>query len=55
MEFLLFCIIFVTAFLVAFKPQKQKLAHILLTVSILMSVFIWLVATWGMLVPAGNL
>ncbi|MGL4476547.1 MAG: hypothetical protein ACRC6S_03675 [Shewanella sp.] len=55
MEFLLFCIIFVTALLVAFKPQKQKLAHILLTISILLSLFIWLIATWGMLVPAGNL
>ncbi|MCL1138067.1 hypothetical protein [Shewanella pneumatophori] len=55
MEFLLFCLIFIACFLVAFKPHKQKLAHIFLALSILMSMGIWLIATWGMLVPAGNL
>ncbi|WP_185976953.1 MULTISPECIES: hypothetical protein [Shewanella] len=55
MEFLLFCLIFFTAFLVAFKPHKQGMANICLFASIAMSVLIWLLGTWDMLVPAGNL
>ena len=55
MEFLLFCLIFFTAYLVAFKPHKQRMADICLCASIGMSILIWVIATWGMVVPAGNL
>ena len=55
MEFLLFCLIFVTGYLVAFKPHKQSIADKCLIGCIALSIFIWVVATWGMLIPAGNL
>ncbi len=55
MEFLLFCLVFISAFLVAFKPEKEKLASRLLVISILLSIFIWFVMTASMIIPAGNL
>lgn len=55
MEFVLFCLIFITAWIVGFKPQKQSLANKCLIGCISLSIFIWIVATWGMLIPAGNL
>ncbi|MCL1035966.1 hypothetical protein L2725_02070 [Shewanella corallii] len=55
MEFILFCLVFAAAALVAFKPEKEKLASRLLVSSILLSVFIWIVMTAGMIIPPGNL
>ena len=55
MEFLLFCLVFFTCYLVGFKPEKVKLANICLCGCIGFGVFIWVMATWSMLVPAGNL
>lgn len=55
MEFLILVIVFICAYLVGFKPEKQRLAHILLCVGIGLSMFVWLMGTWGQLVPSGNL
>lgn len=55
MEALILCLIFAAAYLVGFKPERKKAANILLCLSIVVSVFVWLIATWGQIVPVGNL
>ncbi len=55
MELLLLSFIFFTACLITFKPEKEKLANRCLGICIAASIAIWLLATWEMLVPAGNI
>jgi hypothetical protein len=53
-EFLNLVIIFVTAFLVFRKPEKERLAFRLLVVSVLLMVFLFSVATRTALLPGLN-
>ena len=54
MEFLNLVLIFVTAWLIWRRPEKQKLACILLCVSILLMAFVFVVGTHTSLLPALN-
>ncbi len=54
MEFTLFCIAAYAAYLVYKKPEKEKLADRLLFSCIGMSFFIWIMMSWGILLPVGN-
>ncbi len=54
MEFLNLIIIFITAALVLFRPDREKLAFRLLTVSILLMVFLFALATRTSLLPGLN-
>lgn len=54
MEFLILVLIFVTAWLIWQRPEKEKLARILLCVSILLMAFVFLLGTRTSLLPALN-
>ena len=54
MEFLNLVLILVTAWLLWRRPEKEKLARILLCTSILLMVFVFLVGTRTSLLPALN-
>ncbi|USD37479.1 MULTISPECIES: hypothetical protein [Ferrimonas] len=54
MEFTNFCIMAFAAYLVLKKPEKEKLADRLLFGSIALSFFIWIMMSWGTLMPIGN-
>jgi hypothetical protein len=53
-EFLNLAVIFVTAYLVLRKPQKERLAFGLLVFSVLLMVFLFSVATRTGLLPGVN-
>ncbi len=54
MEFLNLVIIFITAFLVFRRPEKERLARRLLVVSILLMVLLFMVGTRTSLLPGLN-
>jgi hypothetical protein len=54
MEFLNLVLIFITAFLVFRKPEKERLAFRLLVVSVLLMVFLFSLATRTALLPGLN-
>jgi hypothetical protein len=54
MEFLNFVLIFVTAFLLLRKPEKERLAFRLLVVSTLLMVALFLIATRTAILPGVN-
>lgn len=54
MEFLNLVLIFVTAFLVFRKPEKERLAFRILVVSVLLMVFLFSMATRTALLPGVN-
>ena len=54
MEFLNFVLIFVTAWLVFRKPQKENLAFSILVVSVLLMVVLFSIATRTALLPGVN-
>jgi hypothetical protein len=53
-EFLNFTLIFVTAFLLLRKPEKERLAFRLLVVSVLLMVALFLIATRTAILPGVN-
>nr|WP_246813959.1 hypothetical protein [Ferrimonas balearica] len=53
-EFLLFCIAAYAAYLVLKKPEKEALADRLLFACMGLSLFIWIMMSWGILMPIGN-
>lgn len=55
MEALILCLVFAAAYIVGFKPERKKTANVMLCLSLVLSLFVWLIATWGHIVPAGNL
>ncbi len=54
MEFLNFALMFVIAFLLLRKPEKERLAFRLLTVSVLLMVALFLIATRTAILPGVN-
>ena len=54
MEFLNLVLIYVTAWLIWQRPEKESLARTLLCVSILLMAFVFLVGTRTSLLPAVN-
>lgn len=54
MEFLSWIIIFITAFLVFRRPDRERLAFTLLIVSVLLMVFMFSVGTHTSLLPGLN-
>ncbi len=54
MEFLNFVLIFITAWLIFRKPEKERLAFRLLVVSVVLMVVLFSIATRTSLLPAVN-
>jgi hypothetical protein len=54
MEFLNFVLIFITAYIVLRKPEKERLAFRLLVVSVLLMVALFLIATRTAILPGVN-
>ncbi len=54
MEFLNLVLIFVTAYLVFRKPEKERLAFRILVVSVLLMIFLFSMATRTALLPGVN-
>ena len=54
MEFLTFILIFISAWLVLRRPEKERLASRLLVVSILLMVFLFTLGTRTSLLPGLN-
>ncbi len=54
MEFLNFVLLFVIAFLLLRKPEKERLAFRLLVVSVSLMIFLFLVATRTAILPGVN-
>jgi hypothetical protein len=53
-EFLNFVLILVTAVLILHKPEKERLAFRLLVVSVLLTAFLFLIATRSSILPGVN-
>lgn len=54
MEFLNFVLIFITAYLLLRKPEKERLAFRLLVISVLLMVALFAIATRTALLPGVN-
>lgn len=54
MEFLNLCLMFVTAWLIWKRPEKERLARRLLLVSVVLMVFLFMLGTRTSLLPGLN-
>ena len=54
MEFLQLCLVFLAVGFVLKKPEKETIANMCLLGATLLMFVVWLVATWQMVLPAGN-
>jgi heme A synthase len=54
MEFLNLCLMFVTAWLIWKRPEKERLARRLLVVSVVLMVFLFMLGTRTSLLPGLN-